>query len=180
MKNIFKVIIFALLFSCLSLSAFASNTVKISDDGITETQKNVDVNFIAEGFSEGDDLTILVFKVTEELSTPHFSNIVYLEQPEYREDMQSISFTLPEDAEGVYEVRVGGNNVNQYTVGKFSVSNILKGDLNNDGIVDKNDAVMILKVFFGELIIENKADYDLINDGNINVKDAVELLKMIK
>ncbi len=179
MKNIFKVIVSTLLFSCLSLGAFAVNTIEISDNTITYLDKTVDIRFLAEGFNEGDDLTILVFKVTEEHNIPHKSNIVYVEQPEYTEGMQSISFKLPEDAEGTYEVRVGGADVETYSVGRFTANEIIFGDLNNDGITDKNDAVIVLKVFFGDEILDNNIVYDLTGDGAIDLKDAIEILRMI-
>lgn len=180
MKNIYKVIIFSLLLSLLSFSGFAANTIEISDNTISELNRTVDVKFSAEGFTEGDDLTILVFKFTEELKTPDESNIVYVGQPEYLEDMQSLSFDLPDDAEGTYEIRVGGTDVSQYTVGKFTVGEIINTDLNNDGFIDKQDAVIILKVFFGKMNIDNKADFDFTKDENVDVKDAVRLLQLIK
>lgn len=184
MKNMFKFLITCmLLISCLSFGAFAANTVTISDDTISESDKSVAVSFTADGFAEGDDLTILVFKVTEELSEPDESNIVYVEQPEYTEGMQSINFKLPEDAEGTYEVRVGGTGVEAYTAGQFTVRNVIFGDLNNDGVLDNQDAIVILQVFFNasDMTVEvEKNECDFNDDGIVNAKDAVYLLQQIK
>lgn len=180
MKNIYKVIIFTLLLSLLSFSGFAANTIEISDDTISEINKTVDVKFSSKGFTNGDDLTVLVFKVTDELKTPHDSNIVYVGQPEYIDGMQLISFELPEDAKGTYEIRVGGTGVTAYSAGQFTASEVLVGDVDNNGVINKDDAIIILKVFFGEIIIDDKSSCDLVKDGNINVKDAVRLLQLIK
>lgn len=188
MKNIYKVIIFSLLLSLLSFNGFAANnTVKISNVTISEINKTVDVKFSSSGFTNGDDLTVLVFKVTDELNTPQDSNIVYVGQPEYIDGMPLISFELPENAEGTYEIRVGGTGVTAYSAGQFTASEVLVGDLDNNGVINKDDAIIILQIFFGEIDIVDESSYydlvkdcDLVKDGNINVKDAVRLLQLIK
>ncbi|MBE7019865.1 MAG: hypothetical protein E7411_00320 [Ruminococcaceae bacterium] len=182
MKNIFKIIIACtLLLSLMSMGVCAANTIEISDDTISKKDGVVTVNFTASGFMEGDAITILVFKVTDTVKEPDNSNIVYMGQPEYKDEMSAVTFKLPEEeTEGIYEVRVGGTGVEAYSLGQFSAKELIIGDLDNNGVIDKGDVVIILKLFFGEKVDVSATDCDLTNDGIVNVKDAVKLLKMIE
>lgn len=137
-------------------------------------KKTVTVEITTENFSDGDDITLLVFKCDKE-SEPQSSNIVAVNQTEYKSGMTSISFNLPKTAEGIYEIRIGGTNVKTYTSGKFYVTKYSYGDLNGDGLYDDKDAILILRVYLqlDEINLElNTNYYDLNKDGVINAKDA--------
>ena len=176
-----KIIILSLcLISLISFSVSASNTIIIKNNGIAEENKTVTAEITTENFSEGDDITLLVFKCDKE-SEPQSSNIVAVNQIEYKSGMTSISFNLPKTAEGIYEVRIGGTNVKTYTSGKFSVTKYSFGDLNGDGLYDDSDAILILRVFLelDNINLElNTNYYDLNKDGVINAKDACLVYKM--
>ena len=70
MKKIFILSLLLLLISLISLSVNASNTIAILDNGISETEKSVTVSVSTENFSEGDDITLLVFKPTYQQPEP--------------------------------------------------------------------------------------------------------------
>ena len=170
-----KILILSLiLISLISLNVSA-NTVVIINNGISEVNKSVTVGISTENFSEGDDITLLVFKPDYNHPEPDMTNIVALNQIEYKENMTNITFELPKQSEGIYEVRIGGTNVKTYTSGKFAVTKYSHGDINGDGIYDDKDAVLILRVYLqiDEINVElNQNYYDLNNDGIINAKDA--------
>lgn len=173
MKKI--LILSVLLISLISVSVSASNTVAIINNGISEVNKSVTVEISTENFSEGDDITLLVFKPDNNHPEPDITNIVALNQIEYKEDMTNITFELPKQSEGIYEIRIGGTNVKTYTSGKFAVTKYSYGDINGDGIYDDKDAILILRVYLkiDEININlDKSYYDLNNDGVINAKDA--------
>lgn len=171
-----KILVLAIcLISLISLSVSASGTVAIIDNGINEVNKSVTVSVTTENFSQGDDITFLVFKPTVEHPEPDSTNIVALNQTTFSLGMTSITFNLPEDATGDYEIRLGGTNVKAYTSGTFRVREYSFGDLNGDGLHDDTDAILILRVFLelDEINVKlNKNYYDLNNDGVINAKDA--------
>lgn len=177
-----KILILSIcLISLISFSVNASNTIAILDNGISEAEKSVTVSVSTANFSEGDDITLLVFKPTSEQSEPDKTNIVAINQTDYREGMTSITFNLPSDATGDYEIRIGGTNVETYTSGTFRVTEYSFGDLNGDGNYDDTDAILILRVFLelDEINVKlNKNYYDLNNDGVINAKDAAIVYKM--
>jgi hypothetical protein len=63
-----------------------------------------------------------------------------------------------------------------------SYTNILMGDVNNDGEVTKIDAALILKYINGALP-NFKTDYnytmtDVNNDGKTDIKDVIYILKL--
>lgn len=174
MKKISALSLIIVIF--LMVTVNAENIVEIDNDSIVETSKTVSLNISTKNFSEGDDLTILVFKPAEDNSDPDTGNIVYVNQAEYSQNSASISFKLPDDAEGRYEIRMGGTGVKTYTSGAFYVTEFTPGDLNGDGLYDDNDAILILKVFLEIDEINaalNKSYYDLNSDGVINTKDAL-------
>lgn len=173
MKKIF--ILSLCLISLFSISVSASNKVAIINNSITQVSKSVTVGISTENFSEGDDITLLVFKPDNNHPEPDITNIIAINQIEYKEGMAQISFTLPKQEEGIYEIRIGGTNVKTYTSGKFYVTKYSYGDLNGDGLYDDTDALLILRVYLelDEINLElNKSYYDLNNDGVINAKDA--------
>lgn len=179
MKKVF--ILSLCLISLFSFSVSASGTIAILDNGISEAEKSVTVSVSTENFSEGDDITLLVFKPTEEQPEPDETNIVAINQTDYNEGMTDITFNLPSDATGEYEIRIGGTNVETYTSGTFRVTEYSFGDLNGDGNYDDTDAILILRVFLeiDEINVKlNKNYYDLNSDGVINVKDAAIVYKM--
>ena len=143
MKKIF--ILSLCLMSLISLSVSASNTILIKDSDIVV--KTVTVDISTENFSEDDDITLLVFKPDDEHPEPDLTNIVAINQADYKSGMTSITFSLPENAEGIYEIRIGGTNVETYTSGKFTVTKYSLGDLNRDGNYDDIDAILVLRVF---------------------------------
>ena len=170
-----KILILSLvLISLISLSVSA-NTVAIINNGISEVNKSVTVGISTENFSDGDDITLLVFKPDNSHPEPDMTNIVAVNQIEYKEGMANITFELPKQSEGIYEIRIGGTNVKTYTSGKLAVTKYSYGDINGDGKYDDKDAVLILKVYLqiDKINVElNKNYYDLNNDGVINAKDA--------
>ena len=178
--------ILLLTFIMMTLSAVvvsAANIIDILDNGISEINRNVTVKISTENFSEGDDVTLLVFKPTNEKKEPDITNIVAIDQTEYKDGITSITFTLPEDASGLYEVRIGGTNVSMYTSGTFNVMKYSIGDVNGDGIYDDKDAILILRVYLelDEIDLSISKDYyDLNGDGVINVKDAALVYQMKK
>ncbi len=171
-----KILVLAIcLISLISLSVSASSTIAFLDNGISETEKSVTVSVSTNNFSEGDDITLLVFKPTDEQPEPDETNIVAINQMDYKEGMTDVTFNLPSEATGEYEIRIGGTNVETYTSGTFRVREYSFGDLNGDGLHDDTDAILILRVFLelDEINVKlNKNYYDLNNDGVINAKDA--------
>lgn len=57
---------------------------------------------------------------------------------------------------------------------------ILSGDVNADGLVDKNDANAILNLVLGTNIPANQTEADIDEDGRVTVNDAVSLIKNYK
>lgn len=78
------------------------------------------------------------------------------------------------------KVRVSLNGDGQYIImaGKYSD---LKGDTDNDGIMNANDAVELLKQAARVKVAENndRSVADVNADGKVNVHDAVSILKLI-
>ncbi len=182
MKKYIKILVLSLcLMSLISLSVSAFSTIAIVDNGISEISKSVTIEILTENFSEGDDITLLVFKPDEKHPEPDLTNIVAINQTEYTSGMTSVSFNLPEYATGDYEIRLGGTNVETYTSGKFTVKEYSFGDINGDGNYDDADAILILRVYLelDDINVElNKNYYDLNGDGVINAKDAVLVYTM--
>lgn len=177
MKKTFKLLLsFVLVVSCLSVCAFAADSIELGE--ITEASKAVTVNFAVNGLQTGDDVTILVYKKDTATSEPDENNIVYINQ--LSADSSKIEFNLLSTAaEGLYEVRMGGTGIETADIGTFSISSIIYGDVNGDGNVNATDAVWVLKFAAGatmpEGITVNNGDVN--NDGNINATDAVWVLK---
>lgn len=176
MKKIIKVFLISFCFiSLISLSVSASNSIVLVNGGITDTNKRITATIQTKNFSDGDDITLLVFKPDNKHPEPDATNIVALNQIKYEDNMSSVTFNLPKQSEGIYEIRIGGTNVKTYTSGKFYVTKYSYGDINGDGLYDDKDAILILRVFLelDDINLElNKNYYDLNNDGVINAKDA--------
>ena len=177
-----KFLIFTLIFSLLvvSVPAFAANSVSIKDNGILEQSKNVTVSISTVDLDENDDLTVLVYKVDEKNTEPNKDNIAYINQIDFVEGKTSITFPMPDDADGLYEVRIGGTDVETYTSGRFSISQAIVGDLNKDGKIDTKDAIIVLKVYLGKDDIGvtiTEGSCDLNADGTVDTKDAIWVLR---
>ena len=56
-------------------------------------------------------------------------------------------------------------------------NNIILGDINEDGVVNVVDVVMIVNMILGEQIIQDSADMN--QDGMVNVIDIVQLVSII-
>ena len=57
---------------------------------------------------------------------------------------------------------------------RYSGSSVLLGDVNNDGVIDVTDVVLIFNHFMGEEtpgFVEAAADFN--NDGDIDITDVV-------
>lgn len=177
MKRTFKLLLsFVLIVSCLSVSAFAADSIELGT--VSEESKSVTVNFKVNGLKTGDDVTILVYKKDTDTTEPNEDNIVYINQ--ISAENSKIEFNLLSDAaEGRYEVRMGGTGIKTAVIGSFTISSITYGDLDGDGDIDGFDAVWILKCAAGaELpdgLVISGGDVD--GDGDIDGFDAVWVLK---
>ena len=180
MKLRFLICTVILALSLMVVPTFAANVVGIRDNGIQETSKNVTVSIFSEGLDENDDLTVLVYKVDENETAPNQNNIAYINQIDFVEGKTSITFPMPDNADGLYEVRIGGTDVETYTSGRFSITQTIVGDLNQDGKLDTKDAIVVLKVYLGKDdigITITEENCDLNSDGIVDTKDAIWVLK---
>lgn len=189
MKKMFKLIIsFALIFSCVSVCSFAAESITVGE--ITEASKAVEVNFTIEGLEDGDDVTILVFKKelvesTDPAAAPVYAepsedNIVYINQ--VSADNSKISFNLLSTAaEGLYEVRMGGTGIETASVGTFSISSIIYGDVNGNNEIDSNDSLYILRYFLGyslpDNIVVSVDNADVNGNNEIDSNDSLYVLR---
>ena len=169
MKIIIKnTILILLVISMFSVSVCAADSIKIED--VLEQNKSVTVNFNVTALKDYEDITVLVFKKTDEKSEPDITNIVYINQ--LNSVNSKISFKLPATvAEGVYEVRMSGTNIKTASIGSFEILNVMLGDVNNDGKITISDAVWILRKLSGAQM----ADYVTIENGNINSDDSLTI-----
>ena len=115
-------ILLSIIVSLFSLSAYAADSIGI--DNIVEDNKTVTVNFNVYNLKDYEDVTILVFKKTDEKSEPDKTNLVYINQLHPTDS--KITFKLPANyAEGVYEVRMGGTNIQTASIGSFEILNVM-------------------------------------------------------
>ena len=183
-----KIICLLLVLSCLSVSAFAADSITVGE--VKEEDKAVTVNFTVTNLQADDEVTILVYKkeIDEEKSTedakvykePDETNIKYINQVTPQNNV--ISFNLLTDtADGLYEVRMGGTGIDTASIGQFTISSVVYGDLNNDGNITISDAVWILRYLSGA----EMASYVKLGNGNINsdeditISDAVWILRYL-
>ena len=183
-----KIICLLLILSCLSVSAFAADSITVGE--VKEEDKAVTVNFTVTNLQADDEVTILVYKkeIDEEKSTedakvykePDETNIKYINQVTPQNNV--ISFNLLTDtADGLYEVRMGGTGIDTASIGQFTISSVVYGDLNNDGNITISDAVWILRYLSGA----EMASYVKLGNGNINsdeditISDAVWILRYL-
>lgn len=180
MKNINKIAL-VMCILVMSLSVFASAaTVTVGTVDPTNTAA-VAVNFTVDGLTANDDqVTILVYK-GDAATAPSSSNIVYLNQITYVNNV--VTFALPANAEGTYQVLMGGTSVQTASRGNFTitVTKVIYGDVNGDGKVNVTDAVWVLR-YDAEISINENENVsftyaDVNGDGKVNVTDAVWILR---
>ncbi len=163
----------------MSVPAFAANTVDYVGNEISSST-NVTVFINTTGLDENDDITVLVFKAEGENPQPDENNIAYINQVDFVSGQTSISFPMPEDADGLYEVRIGGTDVESYTSGRFSITHTILGDVNKDGKIDTKDAIVVLRVYLSSDDIDvdiTTETYDVNKDGSVDTKDAIWILR---
>jgi len=178
MKMLKKILVLIVILSFFTVGVYAADSVGISN--ITEEDYSVKVSFEISGLKDYEDVTILIFRKTEEKSEPDTTNIVYVNQ--MHTDNNEISLNLLQSAaEGVYEVRMGGDDIDNISIGTFEITSVLWGDVNCDGKITVSDAVWILRNLSGD----EMAQYVTIENGNINsdnqitISDAVWILKYL-
>lgn len=175
MKKIIKTLFSLLLiFSISAVGVYAADSISVGE--IAKKSKEVTVNFDVVNLQKNDDVTILVFKKTEEKPDPDISNIVYINQLNTEES--KITFTLPQNAtDGTYEVRMGGTNIKKSSSGFFQLSTYIPGDINGDGIVNTKDITTLRRYNSGgysDLNVVEEA-LDVNKDGIVNTKDITTL-----
>lgn len=162
-----------LLLSFLSVGCFAADSIEIKD--IKEVQKRITVEFDVKNLQSSDDVTILVFKKTDEKPEPDMSNIVYINQA--HPEGSTLQFDLLEAASsGTYEVRMGGTGIQSADVATFSVSGYLPGDINGDGQVNVMDVTFLRRHNAGGYNVKVvKEAVDVNKDGRVTVLDITLL-----
>ena len=183
-----KIICLLLVLSCLSVSAFAADSITVGE--VKEEDKAVTVNFTVTNLQADDEVTILVYKkeIDEEKSTedakvykePDETNIKYINQVTPQNNV--ISFNLLTDtADGLYEVRMGGTGIENASAGTFTISSIIYGDVTGNGVVDLSDAVWVLK-YSSQFEMPTDEGFnimsgDVTGNGVVDLSDAVWILK---
>jgi len=118
---------------------------------------------------ENYNLTLISF-------TTNISSFVTLSMSIKRGEQHGIEVAKLEDKIGVRLLNIQSFNVVWNENAKVEVANVLKGDLNRNGVLDVGDVVLLLKI-----VAEGKYDYaaDINNDGKVDIGDVVLLLKQI-
>lgn len=190
------------LASVLALSCtFAVSAAEVTMGDIAEADGAYSVGLTATGVAETDQYTVLVYKVSDEgimdeiasaeLPVPSNTNITYINQDAFStiklsgSDAYSIAFALGANVngEGTYKVLVGGTGVAIAAEGYFEVGgesdDIIYGDVDGDGEITTEDALIILQVAGGatvegyQLVV---GDVDC--DSDTTTEDALLVLKV--
>lgn len=119
---------------------------------------------------------------TEGIPTPTENNLQYIDQQNIA--ARKATFTLfPKSLErGVYNVYVSTDRVKLEKVASFEYGEKPKytlGDIDDDGVIDVNDALLTLKIAAGVIIPtpEQEVRADIDADGVVDVNDALKVLK---
>jgi len=79
-----------------------------------------------------------------------------------------------------FELQVSDNSGNQLSDSvTFSINNVLSGDINDDGTIDLEDAISVLKILCGLNVESPHAAADVDGDNRIGIKEAVYIIKDI-
>lgn len=191
------------LATAMALSCtFAASAATLGIDGdIAEVNGAYNVNLTADGVAETAQYTILVYKISDEgiadeiatatIPAPSNTNITYINQDAFStikltdSEAYTIAFALGANVngDGTYKVLVGGTDVATAAVGYFEIGEdaptLKYGDVDGDGSITTEDAIIILKVAGGAA-----ADYepvslgDVDDDGDTTTEDAILVLKV--
>ena len=72
----------------------------------------------------------------------------------------------------------GNDSVSIYWVKVDTSGTLLKGDVNNDGVVNANDALMVMRYALGLITsLPNLAAADVDGNGTINANDALKIMR---
>lgn len=181
MKRIFSFsIILCMLMSALSLTTFAANDVTIGN--VDYVNKNdITVNFSVTGLTSEDYVTILIYK-EDDIEGYVDDDIVYINQ--VSADNNKIELAIPAtSADGKYVVLMGGTDVATAKSTYFTITTLIYGDVDNNKIIDINDAVYVLKYSLDVNSVSEELQQIIVKAGNVNggnvidINDAVAILK---
>lgn len=131
-----------------------------NDQGTSGTTNDIYVSFMGtENISDGGVLINLTFRINEETENDYTIPLPIVEMNLYNRDMEKI------------EVTVGP--------GEIHVINYTLGDVNDDGVIDINDAYMVLlfDLRLAEPTASQKMAADVKGDGTVDVFDAWTIQK---
>ncbi len=156
MKKIVLLLTVAFILSnCCTV--FAENTVDIKS--VTLCGEAVTVNFDTSGLAADDSLTVITYKADNNSDAPDETNIKYIDQLT-KDAKTDISFKLNEMPSGVYQIKMGGTDVNTNASISISVEEGMKETINYinnklsvfskplgsfDILKEENDKIYILK-----------------------------------
>ncbi|MBD3183666.1 hypothetical protein GF312_15350 [Candidatus Poribacteria bacterium] len=139
-------------------------------------------------FIEGDDsyslevsgtehgnysLTVMQSDEEKEINITHFNDVVT--QPGAIAQL-SLN-TLEEDYS--LEIDNDGDGIADRSHDADSINSMIKGDVNDDGVIRSNDAILTLRIATGLLVPTKDQEWaaDVNNDGNIRSNDAILILR---
>ena len=126
-----------------------------NDQGTSGTTNDIYVSFMGtENISDGGVLINLTFRINEETENDYTIPLPIVEMNLYNRDMEKIEVTVDP--------------------GEIHVLNYTLGDVNDDGVIDINDAYMVLlfDLRLAEPTASQKMAADVNGDGAVDVFDA--------
>ena len=131
-----------------------------NDQGTSGTTNDIYVSFMGtENISDGGVLINLTFRINEETENDYTIPLPIVEMNLYNRDMEKIEVTVDP--------------------GEIHVLNYTLGDVNDDGVIDINDAYMVLlfDLRLAEPTASQKMAADVNGDGAVDVFDAWTIQK---
>ncbi len=176
MKSLKKVF---LAFAVVSAMTAATATAAMAaDEAVYTPDTNTVTEYNTPTIESGKQYTILVVKKGSDATVAE--NIYYIDQE------ADGNFTVkPKVGEsgtledGEYEVRVGGEDVDQIVITTFKVgggeATYTLGDVNNKDGINAQDAVAIIDHYLGNIVLEDTDEYAAATAADVNKKDGINV-----